>query len=322
MLASPLLRLIVIVSLSALSTRTWAITEFDSLCKTDYKTCIEKVTTELTKVPPFKHKWSSLRLYQLDALFHLGQYKNLYDTIEQLLKDEEQLPEQLRLRSYIYFSKTSSMFKKYDQRKFYQMKADSILKDYLENNQHPEKIIEYANIQIYLKDFDEGIKTLVALENKYKSHPDFVTKERIYTNLGNLYSHKNDYESAKANYIKAYENAAKMNVPSREILTLGNIARSYQELGLYEQSIKVFRRVIVEASDNNYPLYLSMANLRMAQIYVNLEQWHQADNFLQLVNVSILRPGLQELFYQQRNLVNEALIQSSTASISEAKESS
>lgn len=240
-------------------------------------------------------RWYSLKLYELDANFYLVRIDALDRVLDEMLALDD-VPVRVRLRLYVYKAKVHSIRMEEKQAQAYKNKAGHLLAQLVKRSQYPKAIIDYANFQIYLKDYDEGIRTLKMLEFNLRGRDDFDLNTQIYTNLGNLHKHKKLLDEALSYYRLANENAKQTDNGYYHFMTRYNLARGHQFLDQFDTALELFAEVLesVKTQDNKHRV--SLCHMRMGQILLAQNQSQQALSHLQAVDAPSLPGSTREEF--------------------------
>lgn len=146
----------------------------------------------------------------------------------------------------------------------------------------------YAGTAYYhLNNFDSADYFLLQAETIGNNYPRVPEKERLYNALGALYYENGNYVQSRNYFSRALEiiRADKLHDPESAIHFEGNIAASYYRLGLYEQSLKQYEKLLSQR------LYTSQISINMGKAYTLTGNYAAAMNCFRRVDPMEL-PGV------------------------------
>ena len=174
-----------IVHNSALATSYQEITKIDKQCQASSNECLKVIDDALSSLIINSRPWAHLKLLQLDALFNLQKFDALAQELTPLIANDN-LPVNFSVYVYIYHAKLLLGNQEKDLAQQYLAKAVSLLNEINDKYPEPVRLIEIANVQIVLKDYQQAKKTLQQLELKFKDRYHPVFKRELYANLGHI----------------------------------------------------------------------------------------------------------------------------------------
>jgi tetratricopeptide (TPR) repeat protein len=254
------------------------------ICKKNLAQCIFELSTNLKHTPTATHLWFHQKLTLMDLLFKAQEYKRLHTEVDAILTMPS-LPKRVEIHGYMYKVKLASQDKKADLSDYISI-VDKAFSDMAQWD--AQSIIDYATFQLYTGDYKKGTSLLVALEEKFKSHPNSHIKKQIYTILGYL-THKQNKLDATLSYLQmALENAKKDDDIHYLVMAHYNIARALHFMGRLDEALPLFQDVILQAKKINEASYQSLTNLRIAQISTQKKQLKLAKSAMAAIDTKHL----------------------------------
>ncbi len=234
------------------------------ICKKNLSQCIIDLSTNLEHTPEATHLWFHQKLTLMDLLFKAQEYERLHKEVDNLL-NRPSLPKRVEIHSNMYKVKLASQDEKADLGEYIES-VDAAFSDMAQWD--AQSIIDYATFQLYTGDYKKGTSLLLALEEKFKNHPNSHLKKQIYTILGYLAHKQNDLDATLTYLQIALENAKKDDDIHYLVMAHYNIARALHFMGRLDEALPLFQGVVLQAKKINEASYQSLTNLRIAQIAV------------------------------------------------------
>ena len=293
-----------LLALLLLSSSARAQTDIHTICQSQFALCLLQIPKELEKTGSNKLLEASYTIYQLNALFNLGRYIELKQKTSELITTVDTLPTMLQLKVYIYHAKMLASDSNFEETEQYLRKAKVLFQQILASGSHVSMLIDFANLHIYTKEYEEGIQLLEELAERHRERPNAQIKSRIHLNLGNLRMHLNAYAGAQREYEKALHYAHEANIEAQVLLSSYNLARSFQEQEHDIRAINLFQQVLRESTRLRRPSVISLTHFRLGQLFSRRQQWQQVVFHLEQVLPVELNDGFKderETMYTQAN---------------------
>jgi tetratricopeptide (TPR) repeat protein len=249
--------------------------KIDNVCLSSASQCLLLLDDALVTSPAKSRQWYRLKLLQLDAFFTLQQLKNLSTEIDTLLIDTS-LPINFSVYVYIYYAKLNHAKDNIEPAKKYLDKAVLLLKEL--NNKYPKpmRLIEIANLQTAMKDYDQAKLTLLQLELKFKGKYHPIFKRELYANLGHVANFQQDI----ALHVKYRKKSLKWALRANNIQQVGiayyNLARAYQKAEYYEHAEDYYLQAINSAQLTQDDISSDLSQLRLIEVVILQGEIEQA----------------------------------------------
>jgi CHAT domain-containing protein len=159
----------------------------------------------------------------------------------------------------------------------------------------------YAGTAYYhLNNFDSADYFLLQAESIGNNYPRVPEKDRLYNALGAMYYENGNYVQSRNYFNRALEIIRADRPSDREsaIHFEGNIAASYYRLGLYEQSLRQYEKLLTQR------LYTSQISINMGKAYTLVGNYAAAMNCFRRVDPMEL-PGVYNDMANAQLLANK-----------------
>ena len=157
----------------------------------------------------------------------------------------------------------------------------------------------YAGASYYnLNNFDSANYFLLKAESLRGRVRDLDDEVRLYNTLGVLYYDNGNYRQGKNYFNRALEIVkAKQPFDTLSAVSLQtNIATSFYRLGLYEESLAIYTRIL------GYRIFTDQINMNMGRAYAGLEKFPQALACFRKVNAAKIPAVTNEMGHTQFQL--------------------
>lgn len=162
-------------------------------------------------------------------------------------------------------------------------------------------IMTYINVgasYYYLNDFDSASYYLLKADALMNRFPELEYKVRLYNTLGVLYHDNGNYLQCK-NYFSQALDIIKSKKPFDTISAVSveiNIATSLSRLGLYDDALKLYKKML------SYNLFNSYIYMNMGRANTSLNKYEEALSCFRKVDINQLPWVLNEVAYTQLQL--------------------
>jgi len=228
--------------------------KIETICQQSSRQCLLSLDSALTSSTIKSRQWSRLKLLQLDALFTLQQFKELADEVDILLTYDG-LPINFSVYVYLYHAKLSYGEKKLTTAREFLNKAVNLLTEINDKYPKPMRLIEIANLQVSMRDYEQANKTLLQLAQKFKDRYHPIFKRELYANLGHVAYFQEDIALHLQYRKESLKWALRANNNQQVGIAYNNLAWAFQKAENYEYAEK------------NYALAIKIA--QMEQDYIN-----------------------------------------------------
>ncbi len=275
-----LLTLLIVMS-SVISPTTYANSErsLDHVCQFFPAKCLNRVNTELKSVKEKSLIWFSLMQFKFSSLFNLQKSDELFQETKYWI-NEPDLPIAFQVTLYIYHAKYIIAYGDQAEGKKFIYKAKHLLSLMNEAYPSPIRLIELANLQMFIGELPEAYDSLNALKIKYKhSHNPYFMME-LYGNLGHIARQLKYFDEALKHWHEALSWSYKYGNLQQIATVLFNLAQAQQHAKKYllaQQNYLISIRHAEKALDF---IRASHARLHLAEIKLALGEKQQAHDLL------------------------------------------
>lgn len=257
------------------------------ICQFSPAECLEKVNIELKTTKKKSRLWFSLMQLKLSSLFILQKSNELYRETKNLI-NETDLPIPFQVTLYMYYAKSCIFFGELEEGKRYIIKAKQQSTLINEAYPSPIRLIEIANLQMYIGEFSEAYKLLNDLKVKYKnSHNPYFMME-LYAHLGHVSRQLGYFEEALSHWHSAIPWSYKYGNEQQIAVVFFNLAQAQQHLKKYVLAEQSYLTAIVHAEKASDVIKAIHARLYLAEIYLIRGDKKQAQSFLSSIDESSL----------------------------------
>lgn len=239
--------------------------KIESACQRSSSQCLLLLNDALTSSTTKSRQWYRLKLLQLDAFFTLQQLEELSSELETLLTYDT-LPVNFSIYVYIYHAKLLYGTKDISAAKEFLTKAVSLLTQLNDKYPKPMRLIEIANLQTSLKDYEQAKETLLQLELKFESRYHPVFKRELYANLGHVAYRQDDKVMHLKYREKSLNWALKANNNQQVGIAHNNFAWAYQQAGSYKEAEQHYNQAIEFAQKEQDDVNGSISQLRLVDV--------------------------------------------------------
>lgn len=276
-----------------------------SVCKNDYANCIKQLPDALSETREKSLNWFRFKHYEMKALFYLQKHSELRDLLDELGQISK-IPLFVELQMDVLNAK-SYFLTNPDLSLYHQEKAKNTFEDLLQTGGNPTLLIDYANLHLYLQQFDKGIHLLQRLQDRFANHNNPEVTSSIAINLGNFYMKKSWFEKARTQYQIAMRSSIDTTLVNSQIVSHYNYARTFQALSQYQEAVKPFQVAQEQAKSGGNKQIYSLCDLRLAQVYVQLEQWSKAKQHIDKITKSQFSLNIQPQANELLELITKEL---------------
>lgn len=258
-----------------------------TICQFSPAECLDKVNLELKGVKQKSRIWFSLMQFKLSSLFILQHGEELYAETKRWIHDED-LPIAFQVTLYMYYAKSCIFYGDPEEGKRYIYKAKEKLALMNEAYPSPIKLIEIANLQIYIGEHAEAYASLNALKIKYKNsqNPHFMME--LSAHLGHIARHLGYFDEALSHWHETVPWSYKYGNEQQIATVLFNLGQAQQHLGQYLFAEKSYLSTIEHAEIAQDNIKLSHARLYLAEVKLIMGDKQKAQALFLLLNEKIL----------------------------------
>jgi hypothetical protein len=265
------------------------------ICQRSPSECLEQANNELENVKPKSRLWFSLMQFKLSSLFILQHSEELFQETLRWI-DDEYLPIPFQVTLYMYYAKSLLGQGELEEGKRYIYKAKKQLAIMNEAYPSPIKLIEIANLQMFIGELPEAYESLNALKEKYQNshNPHFMME--LYGHLGHVARQLEFHDEALEHWNAAVPWSYKYGNEQQIATVHFNLAQVQQRAHKYSMAEKNYLAAITHAGIALDTVKASHATLYLAEIKLILGDKEQAETLLLSIDEKLLTPGyLSEL---------------------------
>ncbi len=256
--------------------------KIETVCQKSSRQCLLSLENTLTSSTAKTRKWYRLKLMQLDAFFTLQQFDKLSSEIDILLTYDE-LPISFSMYVYLYHAKLNYGAHEITTAKEYLNKAVNLLTEINEKYPKPMRLIEIANLQISMRDFEQAKQTLLQLELKFSTRYHPIFKRELYANLG----HVAYFQSNDSLHLKYRKNSLTWALKAENNQQVGiaynNLAWAFQKIESYENAEHNYNQAIKFAQMEQDDINGSISLLRLVEVLLLQEKVDKASKSFNLL---------------------------------------
>ncbi|NQZ88281.1 MAG: hypothetical protein HRT54_11980 [Colwellia sp.] len=274
----------------------------EKICQISPADCLEKTNIELKSAKEKSRIWFSLMQYKLTSLFLLQHVEELNEVTKRWIHDED-LPVPFQVTLYMYYAKYCLFYGDQQEGKKYIYKAKKQLA--LMNGVYPSpiKLIEIANLQLYIGEFSEAYASLNALKTKYKNsqNPHFMME--LHGHLGHVARKLGYFDEEIVHWNATVPWSYKYGNEQQIAAVLFNLAQAQNLKKQYTSAEKNYLKTIIHAENAKDVIKASHARLYLAEIKLMKGDKQQAHALYLMINEKILeQPHLDKYIALKKQL--------------------
>ncbi|WP_206486163.1 tetratricopeptide repeat protein [Thalassotalea sp. G2M2-11] len=272
------------------SAQTSANTNFTmikSVCQKSPFDCIAKADDFLQTVSPKSRIFFDVLQYKYEALFNLQYDQQLYDETKQWINNE-QLPVLFQITNAIYFAKTAIAMGDKQASKAQYLKAKQLLEQLNEQYPSPIRLVQFANLQMVLKEHQQAYELLLSLTQKYQHSPDSHFMLELFGNLGHVTDKLGKHEEAVSYWLKAITWSEVYGNTQQIAVVRFNIANSYMQLKQYQEAAEHYEKALELALTAQDIVKANMARFRLVQVLIEQDKLCHAKQLFEQINEEVL----------------------------------
>ena len=260
-----LLSMSLIMNSTTLAASYEEISTIEKKCESSSNICLKIIDSALTSTTKNTRPWNHLKRLQLDALFNLQKFDILAEELAPLLANNN-LPVNFAVYVYIFHAKLLLGNQEIDLAKQYLNKSVGLLHEINNKYPNPLRLIDIANVQIVLKDYEQANKTLLQLESKFTDRYHPVFKRELYANLG----HVAYFQHEENLHITYREKSLKWAIASDNNQQIGiahsNLAWAYFKIKNYKLSEKHYRQAVKISEIEQDEINGAISKVRLTEV--------------------------------------------------------
>ncbi|GLX78311.1 hypothetical protein tinsulaeT_16510 [Thalassotalea insulae] len=252
-----------------------ALHKISSVCLTSPFDCLENIDSTIEMVPPKSRVYFQILQYKYEALLNLQHMERLYNETKYWLNQPE-LPFLFQISNAIYFAKAAlRMGDQQGSITSYRF-AKSLLGQM--NNEYPSplRLVQFANLQMQLSEFQQAYKLLLSLKQKYPKSPDIHFMLELNGNLGHAANQLGKTEQALTHWQESVKWAEQFGNKQQLAVVLFNLADIYEQLQQYPQAQQNFTESVKVAYQAGDKIKANQANYHLVRVLAKQHRFCQA----------------------------------------------
>ena len=138
----------------------------------------------------------------------------------------------------------------------------------------------------------EHEKSVAYLKKALKFTPSYAPEYgAILNNIGSVYYKMEEVQQAENYFLKTKSVSLENNDPVRYAKALGDLALIYYDKSNYQKAVELLKEDILISQKNNAERNIMYAQILLSKVYVELKQFPEAKQNLQLANNYVLKKG-------------------------------
>jgi tetratricopeptide (TPR) repeat protein len=294
----------ILLALCFIATKSYALKSNDirEICQASPAECLKTVNIELRSVKKKSRIWYSLMQFKLESLFILQHSDELLRETKRWIHDDD-LPIAFQVTLYMYYAKSLLAYGDREEGKRYIYKAKQQLA--LMNDAYPSpiKLIEIANLQMYIGELPEAYESLNALKEKYKSskNPHFMME--LFGHLGHVARQLDLYNEALLHWEAAVPWSFKNGNEQQIATVIFNLAQIQQYLKQYSNAENNYLKAIKHAELALDAVKACHARLFLAEVNIIKGEKAKAEKVLSLIDEKLLTDDYSALYKALKNSI-------------------
>ncbi|MCW8833053.1 MAG: hypothetical protein OQK09_11315 [Colwellia sp.] len=259
---------------------TEEINKIETICQQSTPQCLALLEVGLNDSQEYSRQWYRFKQLRLVALFELQRLELLQQEINQWLvaigEPNNDIPPSFAVYIYIYHAKLLVGIADDKEVNLYLNKAVNLLSDINSKLPSPLRLIEIANLQISMHEFEKAKLTLLSLESKFKERHNPIFKQELYANLGHIAWQQDD----KNLHIEYRQKSLKwaLEAPNTQQKSVAhiNLAFAYQKAELFKDAEINYRASLKFAELIDDDRTCESARLRLLEVVYLQDKIEQA----------------------------------------------
>jgi len=248
------------------------LSDHESFClQSPAQSCIEYIQQNLSVLPRHSSAWFKVKSYELDYLFDKHLFTTLSEQTSELLSLTN-TPPGFSTQLYFYRAKVLFIEKQPEQARHFANLAMQQIKGAFTSFGSPLRAIELANLYYSLADYVTADAILNDVATQFSKSRDPLFWFEWYANKALILHLQQDLAGAAALRELGLARALELNHNGKIIVAYGNLARTQQLLGQYQQAYDNYELSLGYMTERNDDVTRAIHLLRMAEIC-----WQRAD---------------------------------------------
>ncbi|CCQ09233.1 hypothetical protein PALB_700 [Pseudoalteromonas luteoviolacea B = ATCC 29581] len=257
--------------------------------------CLANINKALMEAEPLGIEWLKLKSYQLDYFYDKQMFEQLALEIEPLVERKD-LPVVFTSQLNFYFAKALNAQGDKQRAMHYANETMQQLEGMYDAFGDPLRVIELANMQYVFGDKKRAYQILLMAENRFGKSKDANFWYELNEQFANVFFAWDNIEKAIHHRTLALPYAREMGTPNKLSIALGNLARTLQLHGEHALARDYYLEAVEYLHSPSDGVILAAYQMRLLQAYFELQQYTQAKELLEQINMEKLsNPRKKEL---------------------------
>ncbi|MCO4798862.1 MAG: tetratricopeptide repeat protein [Colwelliaceae bacterium] len=220
-------------------------------CLTSPFSCLQNIDKALLAAPKHSRIYFEILQYKMEALFNLQKGDALYQETKKWINMPD-LPLPFQVTNAIYFAKSAWHIGEKEEARENYLLAKSLLSKMNEVYPSPLRLVQFANLQMQLKEYQEAYDLMSGLAKKYTKSPDIRFLVELHGNLGHVANRLGNIEQSLIHWQETKKWVHLFGNKQQIAVVLYNLADIHVKLAQYNDAEKHYNEAIifaVEAGD-------------------------------------------------------------------------
>lgn len=213
--------------------------EISQICLLSPIDCLKNIDDVLLSTSQGSRTYFEILQYKFEALFNLKRRETLNQETKKWF-NKDNIPLTFQITNAIYYAKTSWELGKEGEGQEAYLYAKSILEQVNREFPSPLRLVQFANLQMQLKEFDEAYELMLSLANKYPNNPDTRFMVELHGNLGHAANQLGKTNQALIHWQDTVKWVMLLNNKQQIAVVLFNLADIYEQLEQYSSAKQNF----------------------------------------------------------------------------------
>ncbi|WP_206486164.1 tetratricopeptide repeat protein [Thalassotalea sp. G2M2-11] len=261
--------------------------KISATCVNSPYNCLKNIDRLLDNTSPNSRIFFELLQYKYEALFNLQKTQSLYKETKQWLNQPE-LPFLFQISNAIYFAKTAIRLELIEEGMESYQFAKSLLGQMNKEYPSPIRLVQFANLQMQIDEFEQAYELLSSLKQKYANSPDAYFMLELNGNLAHAANQLGKKELALLQWQETVKWAEIYGNQQQLAVVLFNLADIYEQLKQYPKAANTFAKANTIATQAGDTIKANQANYHLVRVFIKQRQYCQAKTLYQSIDVNIL----------------------------------
>ncbi|MFT6530110.1 MAG: tetratricopeptide (TPR) repeat protein [Psychrosphaera sp.] len=249
-------------------------------CDLPSKNCLTWVNNQLKNTKPNTMNWYNLKLWQLDSLMTLKEFKLLRQELDELKRVLSHPP---MFVSYLNIYRAKLLLIDGEKEQALTLIEKSVAELFSLNKSFhsPMRLVTIANLMLNLKRYEEALSLLKQIEQDYKGSRDSHLKLELYGNLGHSYRFLKQNEEALLNYQTSLDHAIDLQIEQQIATLYIHVARMHMVLGDAKKSEDNYLNAVFHAIQDARTATIINAKVYLASFYIEQKELSKAKSVVE-----------------------------------------